>query len=212
MVYSADAHHTRGVTAEHLSKVWQIYLPTAERTIDNTSQRCVRAEEFHLSRNYSTNDRMLWYKRINQHFFMDTFFATKKLRRSSRGHTCMQIFVTDKGFIYAVPMTARSDVSKAIKLFAKEIGAPDAIICNAACEQIPKEVRTFCTKMGTALRALQEDTPWANRADLYIGLVKEATHKDMKESDCPQASWDYCTKRHVRIHNLTAKNLFQLDG
>jgi hypothetical protein len=99
----------------------------------------------------------------------------------------MQLFVTDKGFVYVVPMTARSDVSKAIKLFAKEIGAPDAIVCDAAREQILKEVRTFCTKMGTALRVLEEDTPWANRAELYIGLVKEAPRKDMKESDCPLA-------------------------
>jgi hypothetical protein len=66
--------------------------------------------------------------------------------------------------------------------------------------------------MGTALRVLEENTPWANCAELYIGLVKEAVQKDMKESDCPIALWDYCAERHVQIHNLTAKNLFQLDG
>jgi hypothetical protein len=125
----------------------------------------------------------------------------------------MQLFVTDKGFVYVVPMTTKGEVTKAIKLFAKEIGAPDAIICDAAREQeISKEVRSFCTKMGTALCVLEENTPWANRAELYIGIVKEAVRKDMKESNCPLAFWDYCTERRVRIHNLTAKNLFQLDG
>jgi hypothetical protein len=63
---------------------------------------------------------------------MDTFFAMKKSRKSSRGHSCMQLFVTNKGFVYVVPVTAKDDVPKAIKLFAKEIGAPDAIICDAA--------------------------------------------------------------------------------
>jgi hypothetical protein len=102
---------------------------------------------------------MLRYRRIDQIFFMDTFFATKKSRQSSRGHTCVQLFVTDKGFVYVVPIQTKGGVSKAIKLFAKEIGAPDAIICDAAREQISKEVRSFCTKMGTALRVLEEDTP-----------------------------------------------------
>ncbi len=86
----------------------------------------------------------------------------------------MQLFVTDKGFVYVVTMSTKGDVPKAIKLLAKEVGAPDAIICDAAREQILKEVRSFCLKMGTTLRVLEEDTPWANRAELYIGIVKEA--------------------------------------
>jgi hypothetical protein len=198
MFSSTEATNTRGVSAEHLSKVWRIDMPTAARTLEVTSQRYVRAQGDNLNRNYSTSDRMLRYRRIDQHFFMDTFFATKKSRHSSGGHTCMQLFVTDKGFVYVVPMQTKGEVcSNAIKLFAKEIGAPDAIICDAACKQISREVRSFCTKMGTALRVLEEDTPWANRAELYIGLVKEAVRKDMKESDYHLAFWDYCTKRRV---------------
>jgi hypothetical protein len=200
MLSSADATNTRGVPAEQLSKVWRIDLPTATKTIDVTSQRCVQSQGDNLSHNYITNDRMLRYRRINEHFFMDTFFATKKSRKSSRGHTCMQLFVTNKGFVYVVPMTTKGEVTKSIKLFAKEIGAPDgAIICVAAREQISKEIRSFCTKMGTALRVLEENTPEentprANRVELYIGIVKEAVQKDMKEYDCPFTFWDYCTE------------------
>ena len=58
---------------------------------------------------------------------MDTFFATKKGGQSSRGHTCCQLFVTDKGCIYVVPMKKKSEVLLAIKQFAKEIGAPDSL-------------------------------------------------------------------------------------
>jgi hypothetical protein len=120
----------------------------------------------------------------------------------------MQLFVTDKGFVYVVPMSSKSQVNKAVKLFAKDIGAPDAIVCDAAPEQISKEVQAFCIKMGTAIRVLEENTPWSNRAELYIGIVKEAVRKDMKESDCPLALWDYCAERRVRVHNLKAKDLF----
>ena len=32
---------------------------------------------------------------------------------------------------------------------------------------------------GTTLRALEEGTPWSNKTDPYIGLIKEAVRKDM---------------------------------
>ena len=73
---------------------------------------------------------MLCYKRINEYFFMDTFFASKDKGKSTRGNTCCQLFVTDKGFVYVVPMRKKSEVIQAIKQFAKEIGAPDAIIAD----------------------------------------------------------------------------------
>jgi hypothetical protein len=78
-----------------------------------------------LSRNYGTNDRMLRYKRIKDYCYTDTFFS----RKSSRGHTCCQLFVTDKGFVYVVPMKRRGEAMLAMKQFAKEVGSPDAFVC-----------------------------------------------------------------------------------
>ena len=59
---------------------------------------------------------------------------------------------------------------------------------------------------------LEEGTPWANKAELYIGIIKEAVRKDMKESNCPLPLWDYCVERRVRINNMTAKDRFNLHG
>ena len=61
-------------------------------------------------------------------------------------------------------------------------------------------------------RALEEGTPWSNKAELYIGLIKEAVRKDMCESNSPLCLWDYCVERRARINNLTAKNAFKLHG
>ncbi len=143
---------------------------------------------------------------------MDTFFATSKAGASSRGNKYVQLLVTDKGFIYVVPMPRKSNVSKAIKAFAKEVGAPDALICDTTREQISHVVRSFCNQMGTALCILEENTPWSNHAERYIGIIKEATRKDMQESDSPLAFWDYCVERRAAIHNITANGLFQLEG
>ena len=114
---------------------------------------------------------------------MDTFFATKKGGQSSRGHTCCQLFVTDTGFIYVVPMKKKSEVLLAIKQFAKEIGAPDSFVADMSGEQMSSEVKKFCDDIGTTLRSLEEGTPWSNKAELYIGLIKEAVRKDMHKSN-----------------------------
>lgn len=67
-------------------------METAKRTLlEVTTQHSQRSEDPTLSWNYSTNDNMLWYKHINEHFFMDTFFATKKASKTSLGNNCMQL-------------------------------------------------------------------------------------------------------------------------
>ena len=58
---------------------------------------------------------------------------------------------------------------------------------------------------------LEEHTQWANLAELYIGITKEAVRKDMRESDSPLFLWDYCAERRSRINNLNARNMFQLQ-
>jgi hypothetical protein len=103
-------------------------------------------------------------------------------------------------------------VLQAIKKFAKEIGAPDAFIADMSGVQMSREVKRFCNDIGTTLRALEEGTPWSNKAELYIGLLKEAVRQDMKESHSPMVFWDYCRERRARIHNLTAKSNFKLHG
>ena len=83
MASTAQAGKTRGVDPKHLFKIWRISHEDAQMTIDVTTQTSTRTDDPTLSMNYSTNDRMLRYKRIKDFFFMDTFFATKKGGQSS---------------------------------------------------------------------------------------------------------------------------------
>eukprot|EP00957_Ditylum_brightwellii_P124443 9484066-Ditylum_brightwellii.AAC.1 len=71
---------------------------------------------------------------------------------------------------------------QAVKEFAKVVGAPVAIICDAARKQKSENLKKFLGELDTMLRVLEEGTPWANKAELYIGLMKEAVRKDMKSS------------------------------
>ena len=75
---------------------------------------------------------MLRYRKIKEYVYMDTFFATTKGGKSSRGHTCCQLFVTDRGFIHVLPMRSKSEVLFSIQEFVKTIGAPDAIVSDSS--------------------------------------------------------------------------------
>jgi hypothetical protein len=152
---SITGSFTSGVSPEHLSKVWRISHEDAKRTLANSSHLSPRPKYPELSKNYGTNNRMLRSKRIKEYFYMDTFFATKKGGKSSRSHTCCQLFVTDKGFVYVVPMKRKGEALLAMKQFAKEIGARDALVADMSGEQMSREVKAFCNEIGSMLRALE---------------------------------------------------------
>ena len=186
IMISVTSAQPQDITPELLSKVWKIDHATAKRTLEVTRQDSPNTSNHPtLSKHYSTSDRMLRYKRINKYFYMDTFFATSKAKKSSRGHTCCQLFVSDRGFVYVVPMKSKGEVLQAVKQFAKEVGVPDAIIADYGGENISFDLKKFCSDIGTTLRILEENTPWANKAELYIGLIKEAVRRDMKDSNSP---------------------------
>ena len=100
MAAGVAATTPNGVDASHLSKIWRIRTEDAKRTLAVTSQHGQCAQDPTLSQNYGTNDRMLWYWHIHEHFFMDTLFATSKGGKYTHGNTCCQLFVMDKGYLY----------------------------------------------------------------------------------------------------------------
>ena len=85
-IFATQAEKPKGVSPEHLSKVWRITHDDAKRTIGVTTQLGRRSMDASLARRFGTNDRMLRYRRINSVFFTDTFFTKVK---SKRGYTMM---------------------------------------------------------------------------------------------------------------------------
>ncbi len=73
-------------------------------------------------------------------------------------------------------------------------------------------MKTFLTQIGMTLKTLEAETQWANRAELGVGLIKESTRKDLRDSVSPIVLWDYCMERRALIYNVTSKKLFQLHG
>ena len=106
-VSSTQASRSRGVTKDFLSKLWLIPKNLAQDTIPRNTQMHRQSQDNFLSRNYTTNDRMLRYKRLQSVFFTDTIFASK--HKSTRGNKCYQVFVSDKGYVAVYPMKSQGD-------------------------------------------------------------------------------------------------------
>ena len=127
-VHSITAGRQTGVKVSHLYKTWRIDIETTRRTTEVTTQ--LRQQDTgSLSREFLTNDRMLRYKQINCAFFTDAYFVNGKAK-FTRGKNMMQLFVSDKSFVYVVPMKSRGDLHLALKMFAKEIGVTLSLILD----------------------------------------------------------------------------------
>ena len=70
-------------------------------------------------------------------------------------------------------MKTKIEVLEDVKKFAKEFGAPDAIISDAAREQKSQDMSKFLNELSTTLRTLEEGTPRAKKYELYIGIIKQ---------------------------------------
>ena len=88
-------------------------------------------------------------------------------------------------------MKSLTEHPSALQQFAKEVGAPDILVADPHKSHASKEVMDFCNKIGTTLRLLEQKTQWVNRAELYVGIMKEAVRKDIQLTGSPLVLWDY---------------------
>ncbi len=142
------AGRSGGVTA-----VFCIPHDNAAWTLSMISQLFKQNADSSLSRNVSTNDCAIRYRHIKSAFFTDTLFATKNAK-STCDNICAKIFVSDKGFVALYPMKDQQSYFLALKQFAKDVVAPEVLVCHSQPTQKKQDVKEFCTQIGTTLRAL----------------------------------------------------------
>ncbi len=127
---AVTAGRSGGVSAEHHSKIFCISHNDAAKMLSVTSQLIRYNADSSLSRNVTMDDCALHYPKIKSYFFTDTLFATAKAK-STCGNICGQVFISDKGFVYFCPMKDQRSYFSALKQFAKEVGAPEVLVCDS---------------------------------------------------------------------------------
>ena len=61
-------------------------------------------------------------------------------------------------------------------------------------EQSSNRSKKLFHDMGMDVRYLEESTQWTNLSENYIGILKEAIHQDLLESNAPLVIWNYCAE------------------
>ena len=136
-VAGVNTLHNRGVDAKPLTR--RISHNESEHTIQAKLQLGTHMKNPTMSQNYTTNNCMVQYQCIDTYLFMDALCYVQGRNFFSWPHM-LQLFITDKGYIYVVPMKWRSEVLLALKQFCKEVRIPNAIICDVAKEQTSQDI------------------------------------------------------------------------
>ena len=89
---------------------------------------------------------------------------------------------------------------------------PIFLIMDPPGEQTSNAVKTFAQECSMKLKLLEEYTQWVDLVERYIGMLKSAVINEMFKQDCPMILWDCCVEWRVRVHNVVAKDSFNLDG
>ena len=100
------------------------------------------------------------------------FFVTNRSGKYSISNTCCQLFITDKGYVYVIPMKSKIEVLQGVNQFAKDIGSPETIICNISEEHISKLISKLFNGIGTTVQVLKERTLWGGEPS-YIYLINK---------------------------------------
>ena len=152
--------------------------------------------------------------------FLDTYFAVKKIGPSLRSYTYTQLFVTDFGYVGITYMKLRSQLPLALKLLFKSVGVPNKILCDGPPERIKGDYIRLCKKSDTQIIQQERGTPWDNRAEGHVGIIKSLVKTDLKEfnypmvhlSNDPLIIWFYAAERRANIISSFSRNIYELRG
>jgi hypothetical protein len=67
-------------------------------------------------------------------------------------------FPSDKGFVVFCLMKDQCIYFAALKVFAKEVGAPEVLVCDSHPTQKKRKVKDFCIQIGTTFCVLEAET------------------------------------------------------
>ena len=181
----------------------------ARSTILTTTHRRIRSLiEPSLNKIYCTSDRMLRYNRIIRNIFMGMFFVAKDHGPSRWEFTCVQLFVTDFGFVKVKFMKLKSALPLALNSLFKNTGVPEKNICNRDPNQIKGKSMKLCNECDCKIQQLERCTLWSNCDEGHIGITKIWVENDFKLSNCPMVLWCYATEKRSNIMSISTRNIY----
>ena len=185
----ARQRHT-SVSAETLSRLWNVGLETAQKTLRVTTQNGIRTAVHPITRRYRVDNLHLHRKRLNTTFYTDTMFSRVL---SLRGNKCAQVF-TDGGFTAVYPLPTKASAGEALREFSHDVGIPDTLIADLAGEQtgdnteFVKQIRRLDIRIHYTEKERKNQN---HKVEREIGILKARWKRRMVDRAVPSRLWDY---------------------
>ena len=187
-VLSSDRHSA--ITAEELSRKWNIGLKTAEATMKCTTQRGIRTATRPLSRRLRVDHLNLHRKRLSGVWYCDTLLARVK---SLLGNSVANVFTNGK-YTKVIPLEARRHAGDSLVRFCDDVGVPEMLITDGAAEFTSgqKEFGRHARRMRIRLHVTEQGRSNQNHAaEREIGYLSRRWKMEMSRKSVPKQLWDF---------------------
>ena len=177
-----------------------------KNTLANTTQLATNVlggiRSGNLKRHIKTQFPYLRRHRIRETVASDTLFASIP---GFGGHRSAQLFVCTRSLVMKVyPMRNESEGPDALADFIRDIGVPDAMRTDNSKMQDGQGWRNILRCYGIKLTFTEPHHPWQNRAELYIGRIKEHMETLFNQTGAPDELWARGLQHVVYVWNRTA--------
>ena len=204
---------TKGeLSPSYLSKLWNISLDSAKRTLHSTKQTSMHILKNGLTRRRMANKSRLDFHRLSGYlsdFASDTFFSNVV---SLRGNKCVQLFANRGNYVKPYPIETKSQAHQALHKFFLEVGLPNSLLTDGALELRKTEWGKLCRKNKVTQKVTEPDCPWQNFAEPNGGAIKRAVRHLLRTTNSPVRLWDYCWEYYCSLKRFTATNNIHLEN
>ena len=177
-------------TPETVSRLWNVGLETAERTLRATTQQGICSAVHPIFRHYRVDHLHFHRKRLHATFHTDTLFS--KII-SLRGNKCAQVFMNGT-FTAVYPILSKSHVGDSLQELINDVGIPDWLYADLAAEhtatntEFQQQAHKFHIQMHYAEKGRKNQN---HRAEGEIGILKTRWKNRMAAKGVPSRLWDY---------------------
>ena len=204
---------TKGdLTPSYLSRLWNISLDSAKRTLQATKQTSMHTLKNGLTRRRKANRSRLDFERLTGYladFASDTFFSNVT---SLRGNKCIQLFANRGNYVKPYPLDSKSQAHQALHKFLLEVGIPHSLLTDGALELKKSEWGRLCRKHKIVQKTTEPDCPWQNFAEPNGGAIKRAVRHLLRTTNSPVRLWDYCWEYYCYIKRFTVTSNIHLEN
>ena len=205
---SSDRH--TDVSPQDLSERWCISIPTAIKTLKNTTQKYLRSAILPLSRRYRV-DRVFQRKTLSGEWSTDTMYGRCK---SLDGNQYAQVFANKNYFAKLYPMDSKGKAGDALKMFCKEFGVPESLTFDGSKEQTGKNT-TFMKQIRSHGIDYHISEPDVKNQVPVEGVIREIRRKwyhIMVRKCVPRRLWDYGFSWVTEIMSRTYSAAGEITG